>query len=176
MADRHGYNVCSRRSITIHKSPGELYSTWHDPKRLICFLSGAQEVDILDDRRSIWDVDVPGIGLRSWEAEIVDDREDRAIAWQTIGDTGFEHEGSVRFNPAPNNLGTEVKMEIRSRFPGGPFGNAIARLIGRSPDDYISKTLHKFKQLMETGEVATNAGPSGRESTPENEETVGGES
>ncbi|HQG32712.1 MAG TPA: SRPBCC family protein [Deltaproteobacteria bacterium] len=176
MADRRGYNVCSRRSITIHRDPGELYSAWHDPGRLICFLSGAKGVDILDNRRSIWNVDVPGIGPECWEAEITDDKTDGAISWQTIGDTGFEHEGSVRFDPAPNDLGTEVKMEIRSRFPGGPFGNAIAKLIGRSPEDYISKTLHNFKQLMETGEVATGKGPSGREGIPENEETAGGES
>lgn len=176
MADHHRYNVCSRRIITIHKDPGDLYSAWHDPEKLITFLSGAKVVDILDDRRSIWDVDVPGIGLTSWEAEITDDREDNSIAWQTIGGTGFNHEGSVRFDPAPNNLGTEVKMEIRSRVPGGPFGNAVAKLLGRSPEDYISKTLHNFKQLMETGEVATSEGPSGREGIPENLEPEGGAS
>lgn len=176
MADRHGYNVCSRRSITIHKSSGDLYHAWHDPEKLAEFLSGAKEVDILDDRHSIWNVDVPGIGLRIWETAIIDDREGNAIAWQSVGDGGFEHEGLVQFDPAPNNLGTEVKMEIRSRAPGGPFGNSIAKLLGRSPEDYISRTLHNFKQLMETGELATNQGPSGREGAPEDDRAEGGES
>jgi uncharacterized membrane protein len=174
MAERNKYNVCSERSITIHKSPGELYEAWRKPGIILNCIPDAQAVDVLDDRHARWIVDAPGRGFTSWESEITGDQENSALTWHTVGRTGFNHEGSVRFTPAPNGLGTEVELVVCRRLLGGRFTNAIARIMGRSPEDYISRVLHNFKQLMETGEVATNMGPSGRDAGAEASETAGG--
>jgi uncharacterized membrane protein len=125
-------------------------------------MAGAESVRELDGRRSHWSVNVPGFGRESWEAQITDDRENEAIGWQTIGETRFDHRGLVTFRRAPHDLGTEVTLDIRTRLPGGTVANAVSRLSGQSPEDYVSHTLHNFKQLMETGEIASNRGPSGR--------------
>lgn len=175
MASSHNYNISTKRRITIHKNPEELYHAWRDPGKLVNFLSGATEVHVLDDRRSRWTSEVSGKGCISWEAEVITERANNAISWRTVDGSGFDHIGSVQFTTAPNGLGTEVGLEIRTKVTGGRLGRAIARMLGRSPEDYVSQTLHNFKQFMETGEVATNKGPSGRENAPENRCAEGGE-
>lgn len=94
-------------------------------------------------------------------SEIIEDRKDRAVAWHTVGDTDFNHEAKVTFVPAPGDHGTEVTLEMKSHMCGGSIANSLAKLLGRSPEDYVSRTLRNFKELMETGEVATNEGPAG---------------
>jgi uncharacterized membrane protein len=46
--------------------------------------------------------------------------------------------------------------------PAGLPGRMIAKLLQREPNVQARRDLRRFKQLMETGEVTTNAGPSGR--------------
>ncbi|HNY63859.1 MAG TPA: SRPBCC family protein [Deltaproteobacteria bacterium] len=176
MAGRNKYNVCSERSITIHKTPGDLYQAWRKPGIILNCIPDAQAVDVLDDKHARWIVDIPDKGFSSWESEITGDQENRAITWHAKGGAGYGHEGSVRFTPAPNGLGTEVELVVCRHLFGGRVTNAIARLVGRSPEDYISRVLHNFKQLMETGEVATNMGPSGRDAGAEAVERGGGAS
>ncbi len=162
MNDPRKYDVQVRRTITIARTPHDLYRVWRSPRRLAGFMAGAESVRELDGRRSRWTVNVPGFGRESWEAEITDDRQNEAIGWQTIGETKFDHQGLVSFRPAPHDLGTEVTLDIRTRLPGGVVANAMSKLSGQSPEDYVSHTLHNFKQLMETGEIASNRGPAGR--------------
>jgi uncharacterized membrane protein len=161
MAHQREYDVHVKRSITILKEPEELYRAWLQPENLVRFVVGAKAVDVLDDRRSKWTVEIPGLGLESWISEITEGQEFQLISWRTVDETRVAHEGTVCFTPAPNELGTEVSLEIKSRVPGGTAASAAARLLGRSPEDYVVRTLHNFKQLMETGEVATNQGPLG---------------
>ena len=47
--------------------------------------------------------------------------------------------------------------------PGGLGGVLVARLFGEEPEQQVAGDLRRFKQLMETGEIATTEGqPSGR--------------
>jgi len=161
MAHQHDYDVHVRRSITIDKEPEQLYRAWLRPENLVRFVAGARTVDMLDAQRSQWTVDIPGVGLETWTSEITEHRENQFLSWRTVDNQRIRHEGTVRFTPASNGLGTEVTLELQSRMPGGPPGHMAARLTGRTPEDYVVRTLRNFKELMETGEVATNQGPTG---------------
>jgi uncharacterized membrane protein len=161
MTQQRDYNVHVRRSITIDKGPEELYRAWRQPENLVRFVAVAKSVDRIDDKRSRWIAEIPGLGVESWTSEIVEDQENRLLSWRTTDNPRIHQEGTVRFVPAPNDLGTEVRLEIKSHIPGGPAASTAAKLVGRSPQDYVSRTLHNFKQLMETGEVATSQGPIG---------------
>ena len=48
--------------------------------------------------------------------------------------------------------------------PGGAVGRALAWLFRREPAIQARRNLRRFKQLMETGEVTSNASPSARAS------------
>ena len=161
MAHQHDYDVHVRRNITVDKEPEQLYRAWLRPENLVRFVPGAKTVDLLDPQRSRWTVEIPGLGLETWTAQITDDRENQLISWRTIDNTRIAHEGTVRFTPAFNELGTEVTLELQSRLPGGAPAHTAAKLAGRAPEDYVARILHNFKALMETEEVATNQGPVG---------------
>ena len=43
--------------------------------------------------------------------------------------------------------------------PAGTVGRAIAWLFGEEPEQQLREDLRRFKQLMETGEIATSDAP-----------------
>ena len=69
-----------------------------------------------------------------------------------------QNAGSVRFQPAPGERGTEVHVELAYDPPAGALGVAVAKLLGEEPDLQIREDLRRFKQFMEAGEVATTEG------------------
>ena len=147
------------RTVTILRSPAELYAEWRDLERLPEIMSHVESVTPLVGLRSRWVVRGPGDTRVTWEAEIVADEPDRLIAWRSVGHADVEHAGSVRFTPAPGNRGTEVKVILTYAPPAGRLGAALATLLGRSPDQDIREDLRRFKQRMEAGEVPAAAMP-----------------
>ena len=141
------------RTVTILRSPGELYAEWRDLERLPEIMSHVESVTPLVGLRSRWVVRGPGATRVTWEAEIVADESDRLISWRTLGHADVEHAGSVRFTPAPGDRGTEVKVILTYAPPAGRLGAALATLLGRSPDQDIREDLRRFKQRMEAAEI-----------------------
>jgi uncharacterized membrane protein len=68
----------------------------------------------------------------------------------------------VEFVPASGNRGTIVRVELEYDPPGGALGAAVAKLFGEEPGGQIAEDLRRLKQRLETGEIATARGPSGR--------------
>jgi len=44
--------------------------------------------------------------------------------------------------------------------PAGSIGRGLAWLFGEEPSQQIHEDLHRFKQLLETGEISRSDGPS----------------
>ena len=65
--------------------------------------------------------------------------------------------GSVRFEPAPGGRGTEIKVILTYAPPAGKLGAAMAALAGGGGDRLVREALRRFKQLVETGEIAEAA-------------------
>ncbi|MDQ4010615.1 MAG: hypothetical protein M3228_07955 [Actinomycetota bacterium] len=42
--------------------------------------------------------------------------------------------------------------------PAGKLGAALAKLLGEAPDQQVRDDLHRFKQVLETGEVVRSEG------------------
>lgn len=151
------------KTVTINKPAAELYRFWHDFENLPRFMKHLQAVRVLDNRRSHWAAKAPLGQTVEWDAEIINDQENHLIAWASTGDATVDNSGFVRFQPAPANRGTEVKVVLEYNLPGGVISAAIAKLFGEEPEQQIGDDLHRFKQMMEAGEIATNEGqPSGR--------------
>jgi uncharacterized membrane protein len=71
-------------------------------------------------------------------------------------DSGF----SVQLRPAPGARGTEVRVDLQHPRRGSAVTSAIRRLLGQDPSSQIRYDLQRFKQLLETGEMAISDGPS----------------
>jgi hypothetical protein len=81
--------------------------------------------------------------------------------------------GRVEFKDAPGGRGTILHVSMQYNPPAGSLGAAFAKLFGKEPGQEIREGLRQFKQMMETGEIATVEGqPSGRSSAEERAEAI----
>jgi uncharacterized membrane protein len=159
----HGQGVKIEKSVTINRTPAELYQFWRDFENLPRFMNHLKSVKKIDDRRSHWIASAPAGSTVEWDAEVYNEKEDELIAWRSLENSCVNHAGSVSFQQAPNSRGTEVKVEINYQPPAGKLGVAIAKLFGEEPGKQLEDDLPRFKQLMEAGEIPTSTGqPSGR--------------
>jgi uncharacterized membrane protein len=141
----------------------ELYAHWRDLARLPELMPHLESVTPMDATRSRWVARGPGDRPLTWDAEIVADEPGRLIAWRSIEGADVDNAGSIRFTPAPADRGTEVKVLLSYAPPAGRAGGAVATVLGRGADRQVREDLRRFKQRMETGEMATSAPRPGRE-------------
>ncbi|MBF7013833.1 SRPBCC family protein [Novosphingobium resinovorum] len=144
------------RSVTINRPREELYAFWRDFSNLTTFMENIQRVDEIDGRTSHWVVLAPGGRTVEWDAAITRDVPGECIAWASAEGADIANSGSVEFRDA-GPRGTVITATIDYAPPAGLLGRAIAKLFQREPAIQARRDLRRFKQLMETGEVATAA-------------------
>lgn len=151
--------------ITVNRPPREVYEHWHDLENLPRFMTHLESVRRVGGGRSRWRVTAPKGRTIEWDAEITDDLVGERIAWRSVDGAPVTHTGEVEFQAAPGGRGTEVRVRLTYDVPGGKAATAIAKLFGEAPDQQIRDDLRRFKQVLETGEVARSAGsPQGADS------------
>jgi uncharacterized membrane protein len=147
--ERRGIRV--EKTITINRSPEDLYQFWHKLENLPKFMAHLESVRNLGLGRSHWIAKAP-VGTVEWDAEIINDRENELIAWQSLEGATVPNAGSVWFTPIGN--ATEVKVSLDYNPPAGKLGAIIAKWFGEEPEVQIQQDLRSFKEVMETAEVA----------------------
>jgi len=158
--DRSGRGVKVERVETINRPVSEVYSFWRNFENLPRFMRHLESVESIGGNRSRWRARGPAGVTVEWEAELLQDRPDEWIAWRSLPGARVENSGSVRFSRAPGARGTEVRVQLQYVPPAGALGRTIAKLFGEEPDQQVHEDLHRFKQLMETGEIPLSDGPS----------------
>lgn len=159
----YGKGIQVEKAMTVNAAPETLYTFWRDFENLPRFMNNLESVRVIDSKRSHWVADGP-MGIKAeWEAEIINEIPGELIGWRSVEGSRVDNAGSVHFTPAPGGRGTEVKVVLRYDPPGGVFGAAVAKIFGEDPDHQVQEDLRRFKQLVETGEIATIEGqPTGR--------------
>jgi hypothetical protein len=61
--------------------------------------------------------------------------------------------GTVYFEDAPGDRGTELRIEVDWNPPAGDLGAVVLKLTGNHLATQLSDDLRRFKQLVETGEI-----------------------
>jgi uncharacterized membrane protein len=157
------------RAVTINRSAEELYAYWRNFSNLAALMENIERIDVINDQRSHWVVKGPAGKSVEWDSLVTEDIPNKRIAWQAAEDADVQNSGWVEFRRAPGDRGTEVHALIQYDAPGGAFGRTIAKLLQREPNTQMRRELRRFKQLMETGEITTSEGPSGRKPKHEDE-------
>lgn len=161
-------------AVTINRSPEELYRFWRDFQNLPRFMKHLESVQpdseaagqTAGNKRSHWVAKAPAGTTVEWDAEITEDRPNEMIAWRSLEGADVDSMGSVRFERAPGNRGTIVRVRMQYNPPAGVIGATVAKLFGEDPAWQVKDDLRRFKQLMETGEIITTEGqPAGRSSS-----------
>ena len=142
------------RAVTIAKPADELYAFFRDLSNLPQFMDNVVRIDVLDDRRSHWVVKAPAGKTVEWDATVTAEEPGRSFTWQSDEGADVPNSGKVEFREA-GARGTVVTATIAYDPPAGAIGKLIAKMFQREPAIQARRDLRRFKQLMETGEIAT---------------------
>jgi uncharacterized membrane protein len=154
--DTAGEQVTSR-AVTINRPRAELYAYWRDFANLATFMENVERIDVKDARTSHWVVSAPAGKTVEWDAIVTEDRPNDLIAWASADGADVPNSGTVEFVEAQGGRGTVVTATILYDPPAGIVGKIVAKLFQREPAIQARRDLRRFKQLMETGEISTNA-------------------
>lgn len=149
-------------AVTVNRNIEDVYRFWHDFENLPRFMYHLRSVRMTGDRRSRWIARAPAGKSVEWDAEIVDDRPNALISWRSVAGARVPNSGTVRFMRAAGGRGTEVRVQLGYRAPGGMLGAKVAKLFGEDPQQQVCDDLRRFKQVIETGEIVrSDASPNG---------------
>jgi uncharacterized membrane protein len=144
------------RAVTINRPRAELFAYFRDFTNLPTFMDNVERIDVLDAKRSHWVVKAPGGKTVEWDSVVTDEVEGEYIAWASEPGADIDNSGRVDFRDA-GARGTVVTATLLYDPPAGVVGKLIAKLFQREPAIQARRDLRRFKQLLETGEVATAA-------------------
>ena len=151
----YGYGIKLKRAVTVNASPDQLYAFWRRLENLPVFFDNLVSVKVVDQKHSHWTLRVPGGMTLSWDAELTVDRMGEMIGWRSLGGADLDNAGYVRFERATGGRGTVVRVALQYNPPAGKVGATLSTLLGEKPESQVEEALRKFKQVMETGEIAT---------------------
>lgn len=153
------------RAVTINCPADELYRFWRNFENAPRFMKDVESVQVIDNSHSHWMAKTPLGTTIEWDAEVIDERENRLISWRANGWTIAPSAGTVRFEPATGGRGTVARLELEYKQLKGPIGTALAKFLGKIPENEARDDMRNFKELMEAGEIATTKGqPTGQRS------------
>jgi uncharacterized membrane protein len=151
LAGDRGIHV--RESIRLELPVAEVYRFWRRLDNLPQFMTHLERVTEGADGRSHWVASGPAGFAVEWDAEIINEVENKVLAWRSLPGSSVVTAGSVNFRPARGARGTEVSVHLQYAPPAGRAGALVAALFGREPSHTIREDLRHFKQLLEAGEL-----------------------
>ena len=121
-----GEGVTFEKTLTIHLPIGEIYSYLRNLENLPRFMNHLESITVIDRTRSHWVAHLDGKTLK-WDAQIVLDRVDEVISWQSSSGAEIRNDGSVWFKKASAKSGTVVKITLEYSPPARGFCAKIAK-------------------------------------------------
>ena len=146
------------KTCTIRKPARELYTFWRLLENLTTVIKHPVSITRISETESHWSVTGPGGHQVDWDAVVINDEPDRLLAWRSQPGADVPNAGTVRFETAPGDEGTEVKVQIEYDPPGGKLAALLAKVTGEEPGQQVADMLRRFKALMEAGEIPTTEG------------------
>ncbi len=154
------------KSVLINRSRNDLFAAWKT-ERFPDFMENVVAVESLGDGVSQWTIKAPAGREVVLVNRVTETQPGERISWQSEASSDVANSGEVRFTDAPAGRGTYVSLILAYDPPAGKLGRLAAKLFQREPEIQARRDLHRFKQLMETGEVTSNASPSARSAESE---------
>jgi uncharacterized membrane protein len=155
-----------KKSLFINRSPQECYRFWRDIENFPRFMQHVESVQQVDPTHSHWTVQATPDCHVHWTAELISDRPGQQLAWRTLDGAELGHTGTVDFAPLGDARGTRLDVDLHYLAPPGKAASMLERMFGEEPDEQIEADLRCFKQLIETGELATTVSePGGKRSS-----------
>jgi len=148
----HGEGIKTEHTITINRSPEELYRFWRNFENLPLVMKHLESVTVVDDQHSHWIAKAPAGQVVEWDAVIHNEIENQLIAWRSVDGSEIDHAGSVEFKENPFG-GTDLKVVLNFRPPAGKVGAIVAKFLGEDPAHQIEEDLNQFKSMIEATQI-----------------------
>jgi uncharacterized membrane protein len=147
------------KAVTIRAPAAELYRFWRNFSNLSQIIRHPVKITVLSETESEWSVSAPFSDKKvTWRATVINDKPPGLIAWRSDPEAEVPNAGSVRFEKAPGDEGTEVTVALEYDAPGGKVGAVLAKLSPDAPSHQVADTLRRLKALVEAGEIPTIEG------------------
>ena len=135
-----------REAMRIDKPISEVYAFWRQLENLPRVLTHLEQVTELGNGRSHWIARGPaGMGVE-WDAEIINEVENKVIGWRSLPDSDVVTAVSVNFKPVRDGRATEIAVHLQYEPPAGRAGAFLARIFGGEPSQTIREDLRRLKQ------------------------------
>ncbi|HVZ92955.1 MAG TPA: SRPBCC family protein [Phycisphaerales bacterium] len=147
--------------VTVQKTAAEVYDAWAGLSGLPRFI---EELDVVAraGTRALWKGNSHGESFE-WESEVLNEEPNRLIAWKASATAPVQNAGSVTLKELPYRRGTEVRVVIDYVPPRGAVADRVNKMMRGDPEELLRIAMFRFRQWMETGEIATTRGqPSAR--------------
>ena len=154
---QHGRKV--ERSIEINAPAAELYRQWRQLEQLPEMFSHLVAVEEYGQGRSHWVARGPLGTTVHWDAEIINEKPGRLIAWQSLAGGEVATAGSVHFEEKYGT--TTITVSLKFDPPGGEAGLAAASFLGSGLEESLEEDLTRFKERIETSQRAAAHVPEG---------------
>jgi uncharacterized membrane protein len=137
-------------SIQVEVPVSTAYNQWTQFEEFPKFMEGVKSVRQIDDTHLHWVAEIGG-KEHEWDAEIVEQKPDRVIAWRAL--SGHYNSGRVFFEPIESTR-TKINVEMEHETEGmvETLGSALGVDSRRVKGD-----LDRFKELVESRGAGTGA-------------------
>ena len=135
------------REISLDEQPDKVYAFWRDLRNLPIIMPNLESVEVMSDHRSRWRVKGPAGTTFEWTAQIINDKSNELIAWETEPGARVAHAGSVHFVPRPGG-GTIVRVSLQYDPPGGELTHMLSRMLGADPSERIDEDLERLREAF----------------------------
>lgn len=143
-----------RESIRLECPVNDVYRYWRRLGNLPQFMAHLDRVTETSDSESHWVARGPAGLAVEWDAEIINELENKLIGWRSVPGSDIVTAGSVNFDAVRGGRVCQVSVHLQYAPPAGKAGAFLASLFGREPSQTIREDLRRFKQLLEAGEIA----------------------
>ena len=134
-------------TLTINRPISEVYRFWRNFENLPRFMNHLESVSVRENGISHWVAKGPAGIPVEWDARIINEIENRLIAWQSLQGSIVATAGSVHFEEVPG--GTLVHVRFQYDPPAGKLGATVARLFGEEPSIQVREDLARLKKILE---------------------------
>jgi uncharacterized membrane protein len=138
-----------RESVRLEVPVADVYRFWRRLENLPRFMKHLNRVTETPDGRSHWVAAGPAGLAVEWDAAIINEIENKVLAWRSLPGSDVATAGSVNFAAARGGRSTHVSVHMQYAPPAGKAGALVASLFGREPSQTVREDLRHFKQLLE---------------------------
>jgi uncharacterized membrane protein len=148
----HGDAIRIRKGLTINAPVDQVYNLWSNFENFPKFMANIESIKDLGNGRSHWVVKGPAGSRIEFDAQMVENKPNEMVAWETTKDASVKHHGQVVFKETANNK-TQLNVNMAYTPPAGVAGHAVATLFGRDPKSEMDEDLARMKSLLEQGKT-----------------------